>query len=232
MCEVATIAALATAAIGAAGTGMQMAGQQRADDSRAAAAMQATRRQRDMNNAAMAGVSPAIDATERSRVDDSMAQAQGQRADTYAGAINPQTEYLPSQSTAPQVVRDAVDRARGENADYLGQRADALARLGSWGDTLFGLRTGVQRANENSAVQGSLSRGAAGLLPGAMAAAGSAGSGLRQAGDLAVFGSQMGSAFGPSTWGSVFGPTAQNTAAGGAAKSPWMASTGRYAGPI
>jgi hypothetical protein len=209
MCEPTTIALGVSAALTALGTGAQIHGQREADTERASTIRNAITEQQGARDRGMGAALSTLPAVERPAIDAAMDRAAADRGADYAAATAPQGGYLPSQAAAPQVVRDAVDRGRADTAGYLGQRSDALGRLGGWSDALFGVRQGVGRAGEGVAAATSAGRGAASLLPGALQAAGGAGSGWRLAGDLMNMAGQFAGAAGgtPGGWGSIFGST-------------------------
>jgi hypothetical protein len=211
MCEPTTIALGISAAAAAAGTGMQIQGQRAADQERAGVIRNAITEQQGARNRGVEAALSTLPAVSRPAIDASITSAAGDRVADYGAATAPQGGYLPGQSAAPQVVRDAVDRGRADTSGYLGQRADALGRLGGWSDALFGVRQNIGRAGEGVAMAGSAGRGAASLLPGALQAAGGAGSGWRMAGDLTNLAGQFAGAYGgaPGGWGSIFGGAAR-----------------------
>ena len=206
MCEVTTIMGLTSLALAAAGTGAQIAGQRQADDERAGVIRRQTAGQQAIRGRAMESAMAALPETAPAQVEANIQSGAENRAPALAAAISPEGGYLPGQSGGPQVVRDAVNRERAGNSLYLGGRADALGRMGGWQDALFGIGQSLRRGAEGVTAAGSASRGLAGLLPGQMAGAGSAGQGLRLTGDLMNVGSQAVGAFGPGAWNSVFGP--------------------------
>lgn len=209
MCDPVSASFAVSAALAAAGTGMQMQGQRQADNERAGVIRNAITEQQSASQRGMAAALSSLPAADRPAIESSMTGAAADRAADYATATAPQGGYLPSQSAAPQVVRDAVDRGRAETAGYLGARSDALGRLGGWSDALFGVRQNIGRAGEGVTAAAGAGRGAASLLPGALQGAGAAGSGWRMAGDLTNMAGQFAGAYGgaPGGWGSIFAST-------------------------
>lgn len=156
----------------------------------------------------------------RETMDTSMEGAANERRAAYDAAAPAETAYLPGQGGGPAVVRDAVDRERAKGRAELGTRADALATLGSWGDALGGLRRSIGRAGEEAGFQGMYGRGDQSLealraqtdatlgrsndtlARAAMLRAGTAGAGLRTAGNATV---ALGTAAAPYASGAISG---------------------------
>ena len=156
------------------------------------------------------------------------------------------TGYLPGQTNAPQVVRDAMDAERAKTAAVLGQQADALGAMRGWGDTMFGINRTVAQTGESVARQADAARGnarvaAAGAESDArnaayqqavdnyrMGLATQTGAGLRAVGDIAKGAGNLGVSYGmnPSGWAGLFGGPAVPASASA------VASTGRAAGPV
>ena len=261
MCEPTTIA-LAGLALSAVGTGVsavsgmqaRKATQRAADESmrntaeankRSIERAKATNEQQSQANQQIAQT--VTQAPEKiTEVAGEQDQAAQIRAAQYRAASPAATGYLPGQTNAPQVVRDAMDAERAKTAAVLGQQADALGAMRGWGDTMFGINRTVAQTGESVARQADAARGnarvaAAGAESDArnaayqqavdnyrMGLATQTGAGLRAVGDIAKGAGNLGVSYGmnPSGWAGLFGGPAVPASASA------VASTGRAAGPV
>lgn len=222
---------------------MQVQGQRRAADAQAASTIRSTNRDADRErdnrdaDAAARGRASARETTARNAVlnvvpeaaretmDPVQAQAADSRRAAYDAAAPAETAYLPGQGDGPAVVREAVDRERAKGRAELSTRADALARLGSWGDALGGLRRSIGMAGEEAGFQGMYGRGDQNLTAlraatdatlarandtrsrAEMLRAGTAGAGLRTAGNATVALGSAASPYASSALSGLFAPT-------------------------
>jgi hypothetical protein len=261
MCEPVLIASAALAAAGAGATAYGNAQSAKATNSalmqstantaeanrRAYEAARATTEQQaERNKQGVQAVTETVPAVSRPAVDAAAAAAAAQRQQQYRAAAPAETGYLPGQSSAPQVVRDAVDAERAKTAGTLGAQADALAQMRGWSDALFGVgrnitgtqervqRIGGAASNENrlaqaaAAGQAQLGNYRQSLDNLNIGMAGQTGNGWRTVGSLASGVGNLGiAASGSPLWGSIFGGPAKIPASASA-----MSAIGRAAGPV
>lgn len=219
MCSPALGVALGSAVVGSA---MQMQGQRQAQaaQSRTMAAEQA--RQDSFAAASRDRVGTATDRVGAPATIAATEAATADRAAELRRVSTPATgQYLPGQGDAPQIVRDEIERRRAEAAGYLDQQGDARARLGGWGDALFGARQEIGRSGQDVATEAGFARGSAAVLPAELRAAQQRGQGWRTAGDLVTAGGMLGAPYASKGWNWAFGGPA----------AP-MATTGRFPGPV
>lgn len=111
------------------------------------------------------------------------------REEVLTGATMPAAEqgsYLPGASTAPAVIGQAAESARGESRADSMAFARALAKLGGAGDSLFSLGIASGRNADKIGQTGSFKRGSAGVLDSELQAAAQKGATLRGLGQLAM----------------------------------------------
>ena len=186
MCEPVSLMTAASLAATAVGTGMQIRGQQQARSAQNDAVAAERIRQQGIQERQAGVTAQATEQAAPERVQQATTDATAVRDAALRAATPAQTGYMPGQSSGPQIVRDEVDRQRQVAANFTNQQGGARAALGGWADSLFGLRQGIGRAQQNLQTQAGFARGSGSVLPLEMDKAGMAGQGMRTAGDLFV----------------------------------------------
>lgn len=205
MCEPATAVAVGSAL---AGTALQYRGMQEASNAEADAIRAETGRQTRLADASRARVDQALSGVSRQSLDAETERATADRTVELraAGRDLPNAgAYLPGQDSAPQIVRDEVDRRRALTEAFLDSNATNRARLGGWGDALFGGNIGIGRSAQDVATNAGFARGSASVLPLEQRGAMARGANTRMLGDLTVLGGTMAAPYAGKGWASLFG---------------------------
>jgi hypothetical protein len=210
MCEFTTAAYIA-AALAVAGTAAQQIGQQQARKAESAAVQAEALRQEEFSRRQRKAIDTGREAFEEPTIQAAQDKAAGERETAYRAAASPSIAgYLPGQSDAPQVVRDAVDSRRVANADTLGGEAQRKAALEAWSDALLGGRIAIGRSAQDVSREASFAQGSRSAGAMEQSAAKMKGQGWRTAGDMLQLAGQvvgMGSSMtsGPDGFGATIG---------------------------
>lgn len=183
MCEPVSWTAVTVAAIGAvvsAGTAYaanqaQTAGANAQDRMQAAAIEDNTRRKQDLINQETAnqenlrtGQTQAVNQQIDSKAPDAqaadLAAKEAARKNVYKIDLDPSKQYLPGQSDAPAIIRNAIDSKVGDTLNQVSGWNDNKAKLDAWSDLGVSNAIGDSRTGSTVGQIGGFRRAGLGLL--------------------------------------------------------------------